>query len=304
MIIVRLKGGMGNQLFQYALGRALSVKYNVPLRFNIEAYEDTSPRPFRSVYSGTFTQRTYDLDLFTVVGEVAKKHDIPFLHRMYGKGPFFLILDAVRRRILKYVFKQKAQELFYSEYNPAYLSLGPHAYLDGFYQSPKYFEHIADTIRQDLSFKNTPAAHIVKLSETIKQQNSVCMHIRRTDFIGNAAYECVSEEYYKNALEYIASKTKIDAVYVFSDDIEWCKQNISTPYATIFVEGDTAGERNEGHFYLMRSCKHFIIPNSSFSWWAAWLPDHKDKIVVAPNYWFTGTNIYDVIPKEWKILKV
>lgn len=304
MIIVRLKGGMGNQLFQYALGRALAIKYNTPLRFNIEAYEDTSPRPFRSLYAGTFTQRTYDLDLFNVAGEIAKKRDIPFLHRMYGKGWFFLILDAVRRRVLWYVFKQKAQELFYSEYNASYLSLGSNVYLDGFYQSPKYFAHIADTIRQDLAFKTMPPANITAIAQTMQQQNSVCIHIRRTDFIGNSGYEYVNEEYYKKALEYIAAQTTIDAIYVFSDDVAWCKENIAYSYPTVILDNDTAGERNEWHFYLMRSCKHFIIPNSSFSWWAAWLPDHKDKIVVAPNYWFTGTNIHDVIPPEWKILEL
>lgn len=302
MIVVRLKGGMGNQMFQYALGRALSLKYNVPLRFNIEAYEDTGPRPFRSLYPGSFTQRTYDLDLFTIAGQVATKKEIPFLHRMYGKGPLFLIFDAVRRRILRYVFKQKAQELYYSEYKSEYLDLGPNAYLDGFYQSPKYFEHIADTIRKDFSFKDPVPSHVTTLAETMKQHNSVCVHFRRTDFVGNSAYDYVGDEYYKNALDYIAQKTHIDTIYVFSDDIEWCKQNLSYPHPTVIVGNEYAGDRNQWHFYLMRSCKHFIIPNSSFSWWAAWLPDHSDKIVVAPNYWFTDTDIHDVIPDQWKIL--
>lgn len=302
MIIVRLKGGMGNQLFQYALGRALSLKYNVPLRFNIEAYEDTTRRPFRKFYPGTFTMRTYDLNLFNVKGQVATKNEIPFLHRMYGKGSFFLVFDAVRRRILKYVFKQKAQELFYSEYKSEYLNLGPNAYLDGFYQSPKYFDHIADTIRKDLAFKDIPPAAVADLARKMKQENSICVHFRRTDFIGNNAYEYVNDEYYQKALAYIAEKTDIDHLYIFSDDIEWCKQNLKYPYPMTVVEQEYAGDRNEWHFYLMRSCKHFVIPNSSFSWWAAWLPDHADKIVVAPNYWFTGTDINDVIPPEWKIL--
>ncbi len=302
MIVVRLKGGMGNQLFQYALGRVLALKYNVPLRFNIEAYEDTGPRPFRSLYPGSFVQRTYDLNLFNVDGEVAKKNEIPFLHRMYGKGPLFLIFDAVRRRLLRYVFRQKAQELYFSKYDPSYLSLGPNAYLDGFYQSPKYFTDIADIIRKDLTFKDPVPEHVATLAAEMKHQNSVCIHIRRTDFVGHKDYEYVGDEYYKKGLVYIAEKTPIEHIYVFSDDIEWCKENLTYPYPTTVVGSEYAGERNEWHFYLMRSCKHFIIPNSSFSWWAAWLPNHADKLVVAPNYWFTGTNINDVIPPEWKIL--
>jgi hypothetical protein len=302
MIIVRLKGALGNQLFQYALGRALSLKYNVPLRFNIESYEDVTKRPFRSLYKGTFTQRTYDLDLFTVAGDVAKKSEIPFLHRMYGKGSLFLIFDALRRRMLKYIFKQKAQELFFSEYNPNYLNLGPNVYLDGFYQSPKYFDHIADIIKKDITLKNPLPKHIQTLSEEISSTNSVCVFYRRTDFIGNKDYEFVTDEYYTKALEYIQTHTNLEKIYVFSDDIEWCKENVYFGIPTMFVDNTYAGERYVGKFMLMCACKHFIIPNSSYGWWAAWLSNNPNKIVVAPKYWFKGTNIHDVIPDTWKIL--
>lgn len=266
MIIVRLKGGMGNQLFQYALGRALALKYNVPLRFNIEAYEDTTKRPFRS-----FTQRTYDLDLFNTDGRVAKKNEIPFLYRMYGKGKLALIFDALRRRVLKYIFRQKAQELYFSHFNPEYLSLGASVYLDGYYQSPKYFNHIQDTIRTDLTLRNPLPDHIEKMRQEIAATNALCIFYRRTDFVGNTGYEYVDDSYYKQALRCILDKVAIDRIYVFSDDIEWCKEHVRFDIATVFIDNTYAGDRYSGKLALMVACKHFIIPNSTFAWRAAWL---------------------------------
>lgn len=289
-------------MFQYALGKALSLKFQSPLRFNIEAYEDTSVRPFRGLYPGVFTERTFDLQLFNISGEVAKKSDIPLLYRMYGKGPFFILLDAVRRRLLKYVFQQRAQELYFSEYKPEYLDLGPNVYLDGFYQSPKYFNHIQDIIRKEFTLKKPPEKHIVSLGETIAGEASVGIFVRRTDFIGNPDYEFVDEAYYTRALAYIAEREKIDTVYVFSDDIEWCRDHIVFPYNTIFVGNEYAGERYTGKLFLMTKCKHFIIPNSTFAWWGAWLSYTPGKIVIAPQYWFKGSNINDVIPPEWVII--
>lgn len=298
MIVVRLKGGLGNQLFQYALGRALALKYDVPLRFNIEAYEDTTPRPFRT----TFPIRSYDLDLFNTDGRVATKKEIPFLHRMYGKGTLALIFDAVRRRVLKYIFRQRAQELYFSRYNPKYLSLGPNVYLDGFYQSPKYFAHIADTVRKDLTLKEPLPPHIQTLMNEIVATQSLCVFYRRTDFVGQKGYDYVTDEYYKKALAHIRSRTTIEKIYVFSDDIEWCREHVSFDLPTTFVDNDYAGERYTAKLMLMKACKHFIIPNSTFAWWGAWLSINPTKEVVAPGHWFPGTDIHEVIPPEWTIL--
>lgn len=298
MITVRLKGGLGNQLFQYAFGRALSLKHGVPLRFNIEAYEDTTKRPFRK----DFPIRTYDLDLFAIDAAVATRSEIPWLYRMYGKGTLALIVDAVRRRILKYVFRQKAQELYFSHYDPTYLSLSPNVYLDGFYQSPKYFSHIEGVIRKELVLKHPLPAHVQTLADEIRSTNSLCVFYRRTDFIGNAGYEYVNDEYYTKAIAHMEASTTIEKVYVFSDDIEWCKEHVTFEHPTTFVDNTYAGERYTGKLMLMAACKHFIIPNSTFAWWGAWLSHNPTKIVVAPQYWFTGTNIHDVIPDTWKIL--
>jgi hypothetical protein len=186
-------------------------------------------------------------------------------------------------------------------YDASILSLGPHAYIDGDWQSYKYFDDIRDVLQKDFIVKQPLPKHIEDLKKDIYSKNSVCVHVRRGDYVGNQYHEVVFKEYYDQALEILATKTTIEQVYVFSDDILWCKQNLIFAYPVVFVGEDYAGVRATGHFELMRSCKHFIIPNSSFSWWAAYLALNHDKIVLTPKHWFGDVtkDTSDLIPSEW-----
>jgi hypothetical protein len=134
-------------------------------------------------------------------------------------------------------------------------------------------------------------------------ENSLCIHVRRGDYVGSVNHEVVTRDYYDRALEYINKKTKIDKIYLFSDDIKWCEENLKFEIPTMYVGDEYAGEKAEGHHILMRSCKHFIIPNSTFSWWAAWLAPYKDKIIVAPKKWYPETSKYNdednIVPESW-----
>lgn len=293
MIVVRLKGGLGNQMFQYALGRVLSIKYNVPLVFNIDAYLDQTPRPFKT----SMPMRELQLDVFNITGRIAKKNEIPLLYRMYGKGRLMLIVDAVRRRI----FRHKAQELYFEKFNPHMLELGPNSYLDGFFQSPKYFIGFEEIIRKDFTLKNSFAQNIQDLAEEILKTDSLCMHVRRGDFIGNLDQEVVGKDYYRNAVDHISKSKKIDKIYIFSDDIAWCENNLKFDFPMMFIGPEYLGTKDVGNLFLMSCCKNFIIPNSSFAWWAVWLNTNKDKIVIAPKLWFPN-NMYDtsdLVPEEW-----
>jgi hypothetical protein len=293
MIVIRLKGGLGNQMFQYALGRVLSIKNNVPLLFNIEAYMDQTPRPFKT----SMPARELQLDVFNISGRIANKNEIPLLYRMYGKGRLMLIVDAVRRRI----FRHKAQELYFEKFNPRMLQLGPNSYIDGFFQSPKYFSGFEDVLRKDFTLKHPLAQNIQELAKEISNNESLCLHVRRGDFIGNKDHEVVNNYYYKNGIDYVSKNKKIDKIYVFSDDIKWCENNLKFDFPVMFVGDEYLGMKDTGHLFLMSQCKNFVISNSSFSWWAVWLFNNKDKIVVAPKNWFTDTSIdtSDLIPKEW-----
>ncbi len=294
MIVVRLKGGLGNQMFQYALGRVLAIKNNTELVFNIEAYNDQILRPFKG---GSMAIRSFDLDVFNIYGRIAKKEEIPFIYRMYGKGKLMLIFDAVRRRI----FKHKAQELYAQRFNPKMLKLDGESYIDGFFQSPKYWQGYEDIIRKDFTLKNKLSQNILDLALEIKNTDSLCMHVRRGDFVGNKFHEIVGSDYYQKALNILESKTTIGKIFVFSDDIEWCKDNMKFNYPVFFVDDSYLGVKDEGHLYLMSMCKNFIIPNSTFSWWGSWLSENKNKIVICPKEWNRDTNadMGDLIMDDW-----
>lgn len=289
MIITRLSGGMGNQLFQYALGRALSLKYNTMLGLDIHDLLDRTPRP-------GFTFREYDLDLFNITAEIVPQSNVPRKYRSWGTGKVGLYINKLRRLL----FGGKGRERGFT-FQPEVLSLGSDAYLDGYWQSYKYFESIADTIRKDFTLKQSLPAHIQRLQTEIRSRQSVCLHVRRGDYVGNAYHEVVFKDYYYQALDVLEAKVVIEHIYVFSDDIAWCKDNLAFLHPATFVDDIYAGERASGHFALMQSCTHFVIPNSTFSWWAAWLGESKDKIVIAPKRWFGDSSIdtSNRIPPEW-----
>lgn len=294
MIITKIKDGMGNQMFQYAIGRALSVKNNVSLGLDIDILLD-------HIYKRHHTFRDYYLDIFNIQAEIVDRSKIPFIHKYYNKEHLSII-----RFILKILFRVKLkgkEERFNLGFDPSILSLGSDAFLDGYWQSEKYFIDIADIIRKDFTLKNEPPLVIKNLMEVIEKENSLCIHIRRGDYIGNKDFEVVDKEYYNKAVNYMNSKTTIDKIYVFSDDIKWCKENMNFTFPFMFVEGEYIGAKDEWHHILMRSCKNFIIPNSTYAWWAAWLAPHKKKIIVAPKKWFPDASInknyQDIVPEKW-----
>lgn len=286
MIIVKLKGGMGNQMFQYALGRALSVRHGVPLGLDLSFLLDTTPRL-------GFTFRNYDLDVFNIKAEVVPSKKIPFVNRAF-KGMPGQILDYLR----KFLFIKGVEKSF--SFDPNILDLGSDAYLDGYWQSPKYFENISDIIREDFTLKDRLPENIDKLKKEIENCNSLCVHVRRGDYVGNKFHDVVGKDYYDNAIEKMKSLTDIDKVYVFSDDIKWCEENMHFDLPTMFVSEEYAGQKAEGHLALMSACKNFIIPNSTFAWWGAWLSNNKDKKVIVPKQWFGIKFVkFDIVLKEW-----
>jgi len=290
MIITRLNGGMGNQMFQYAVGRALSIKNNAPLYLDLTFLLDRTPIP-------NFTYRNFDLDVFNIKYNVASGKEIPFIYRKYSLGIFMRYIDYIRRKLVSTLGKEKSRYHF----DPAILALGPDTYLEGWWQSYKYFEEIEDVIHEDFILKNPLQLNIKNLMEVIKKENSLCIHVRRGDYVGNPFHEIVGKEYYNKGIEKLKTLTKIDKIYVFSDDIKWCEENMNFELPTMFVGDEYSGKKAEGHLALMSACHHFIIPNSSFSWWGAWLSNYKNKIVIAPKIWIReqSINTDDLIPKEW-----
>ncbi|MCK4744844.1 alpha-1,2-fucosyltransferase, partial [Candidatus Parcubacteria bacterium] len=189
----------------------------------------------------------------------------------------------------------------HSHFDSKILKLIGNIYLDGYWQSEKYFKNIENSIRKEFTLKNDLQLKAKKLLRKIKNTESISIHIRRNDYIShkpaNQYHGVCHLSYYKKAINVIIKKIDDPHFFVFSDDIDWCKKNLKIKFPTIFVEGNKDYE----DLILMSKCKHNIIANSTFSWWGAWLNNNPNKIVIAPKKWFRkkSINTKDLIPKTW-----
>jgi len=273
-------------MFQYALGRVLSIRNHTDLKLDIS---------FFSLNLKNVTKRSFDLGVFNISGTVAQISDIPFLFRLYNNKILVRPITLLRK-----IVKSKGTEKSFA-FSPSIFTAGENLYLEGYWQSPKYFSGFEDIIRKDFTLKNIPAQNIQDLAKEISDTNALCMHVRRGDYVGNKSHEGVNNEYYNKGIAAILEKTQIEKIYVFSEDIAWCENNLKFTFPTMYVADTYAGEKGEGHMFLMSNCKSFIIANSSFSWWAAWLSSHTHKVIVCPKQWFPDAtiNTSDLIPSDW-----
>lgn len=282
MIIVKLFGGLGNQLFQYALGRQLSILHNVPLKLDASHFE-------------TFKSRKYALGVFNILENHATKQDIA---RIKGKS-----FKRFMERILAYHKRSHLCERFFY-FDPKVLQSQKNVYLQGHWQSERYFKNIEGILRHEFSFKTKPDAKNKETAEIINSVNAISLHIRRTDYICNTAinqfHGTCSTDYYRQAIKMIAQSVPSPHFFVFSDDLLWAKKNIVLKYPTIFVSHNDSIKDFED-LRLMIQCKHHITANSTFSWWGAWLNNNPNKIIIAPEKWFIHPDYSnkDLIPSGW-----
>ncbi len=188
-------------------------------------------------------------------------------------------------------------------YTPTIISEDKNLYLDGYWQCEKYFLHNQDIIHQEFQV-TTPQSDVnKKWADIIANTNSVCIHVMRGDYVtdpgANQVHGTRGSDYYNNAITYLLDKVDSPVFFVFSDDLEWTKENISIPSEVHYMDQNGPDEDYED-LRLMMSCKHFIIANSSFSWWGAWLGNFEDKIIIAPKKWFNEPNVKDdIVPDSW-----
>ena len=289
MIISELAGGLGNQMFQYAAGRALSLRYDTRLKLD-RSFLDADAR-------GKYTKRTYELNVFALDAEFASAEETRPVKR---KG------DSRLSRVLHRQFPFLFSSLYIAEnthqYMPRFWKYGPNAYLHGFWQSEKYFRPYRDAIRKDFTFREQAKGRNAEMLDLIRKTHSVSVHIRRGDYVNdanvNAYHGLAGIAYYEAAVREIEKIAGAPELFVFSDDIEWCRQHLLLGYPTHFMDhnnGSTAFE----DMRLMSECRHNIIANSSFSWWAAWLNANPNKIVTAPRQWFRNEANPDIYPADW-----
>jgi len=296
MIIIRLMGGLGNQMFQYAFGRRMSIINNTELVLDDTLLLD------RSLPNELVTHRNFELDIFKLCNYRWATNQEVF---GFNGDPSAPIQRKIVRKLKNIIYPKKLIIQKFNEINPKYFLVKGNTCFVGRWQSVFYFNDVAEQIKQDFQINMALSDMVYDLQNKINSCNAVCIHIRRGDLVTSSIYSntigTVSLNYYNEAIEYMKKHIVRPVFFVFSDDIDWCKENISRSKDFIFIEKVIAGEKAEGHFFLMQQCKHFIISNSTFAWWAAWLATSENKFVIYPKDWYKDLNYKNpkMCPKDW-----
>jgi hypothetical protein len=278
MVTVRLISGLGNQMFQYAVGRAISLRRGASLALDVSAFPDRA-------------NRQYSLGVFKIIENVT-----------LGGPMRSRLLRGLCRRVrlpgLPHVVHENGHA-----FDPSVLEAPDEAYLIGYWQSEKYFKDVEGVIRREFSFKIEPDPQNVEMAGRIKGLNAVAVHVRRGDYVSdpvdNRTMGTCPREYYREAVQWVASRVSNPHFFVFSDEPDWARANLKLEGPATFVSNNTLANGYED-LRLMSFCRHHIIANSTFSWWAAWL-SNSDGITVAPKIWFRSGKLdtRDVVPERW-----
>lgn len=270
-IIVRLKGGLGNQMFQYATGMAVAKRNGVNLILDLSSYENQSDKD---------THRTFELEAFALS------------HTDTTLRPASLI-ERLTRKVLGKLFPVDPYGFDRSVFSTSVL--------DGFYQNERYFLGIREFILKEFTLKDE-SAQFKETVAFIHTRPSVSLHVRRGDYVFNqfasSFHGAMGIEYFKKAYDAITSRIGMDFnLFIFTDDINWAEKNITMHPKTYILSGNGFAPAEE--LILMSKCTHNIISNSTFSWWGAWLNQHTDKIVIAPRQWTTDRQNPGILPSTW-----
>lgn len=298
MVIISLFGGLGNQMFQYALGRHLAYKLNTDLKFDISINLERTDFHSEDI--------PFLYDIFPVKGAVADQKEINKFKIKFESTFLKRNFKSINEMISNFYIRKKGfiKESFY-QFDKNILAIKTDCYLVGYWQSEKYFKDIEEIIRDDFRFISKNTAENAEITDKINLANSVSIHLRGMDFvkkdkIRKRHYIC-DHEYYKRCIDYIVTKLKDPIFFIFSDDIEWAQEFLKIELPHFFIKGNSWNKNQHEDLRMMSLCKHNIIANSSFSWWAAWLNENKQKIVLAPKRWVNDQIIdtKDLIPEKW-----
>jgi hypothetical protein len=272
MIIARVYGGLGNQLFIYATARALARRMDQPLVLDpLNGYSDDR-------FGRCFQLPLYSIEADVLPADAAKAYD-PLSRRHYW-----------RRKLNRYLPLQVRP---FIEERKQFLAglLGLRGsrvrYLDGYWQSERYFADCSDLLRRELTLRQPVRLETQTMGDAMRAESSICLHARRVDY-----GHLLGADYYHRAVKRIVTNGMDPVFYVFSDNMDWARQNLQLPGKVVYVEGN-GEEYNYEDMWLMNRCHYHIIANSSFSWWGAWLKDDPSGIVVAPSSWGYGAEVPD-----------
>ena len=291
MKIVNIIGGLGNQMFQYALAIALRQK-------NPEesVFIDISHFHGYHLHSGFELQRIFDIQL-----PIAKRR---YLMRLTYYIPQYLTSRFFRRILPRRKHEYIEQSAY--RYDEKVLSVHGNCYFEGYWQSPKYFEHYRSIVINTFRFSPFTDLDNKTTEMQMKEENSVALHVRRGDYLREANYMGICTlDYYRKAIETAVGKIQSPRFFIFSNDIDWCKDNIVPmiqKYDVSFIDFNV-GKNSYRDMHLMSLARCCIVANSSFSWWGAWLNERNDKIVIAPSRWVNESDSKDIYPSDWLLIE-
>lgn len=289
MKIVRIAGGLGNQMFQYAFLRSLEKHYGETVLADIRHFDS------KIMHNGFELQ-----DIFNIDCAIADNGQIS----QYSRN-----LKSYRiSRVIRKIFPNKKTEfveISSSKFNPEVFSHNDKVYFEGYWQCEKYFLEIENIIRTDFTFAQPLTSENRDFICKSQNYDTVSVHIRRGDYLKHPLYKGICDlSYYSESIKYIKNKVQSPYFVIFSNDITWCKEHI-LPLLNddrhTFVDWNT-GSESYNDMRIMSHCSHNIVANSSFSWWGAWLNNNPNKIVIAPKCWDNKSKEHDILCKSWILI--
>jgi len=297
MIILSLFGGLGNQMFQYACGKAIAMKLGVELKLDVSLVVDRTPRE-------NFTYRDYELAVFNINDEIATEDEVrAYIPNLWNSTELQRQLYRVKRFLTqKSFFREKLKFRFNEDID----SVSDNSYIYGYFQTERYFEDIRIELLERFSLRNQLDEVNALIVKQMQLENSVSIHVRRGDYTNSAFTLLGVEDYYRKAIDFIIENVENPVFYVFTNDQEWVEDNFKALEINKSIVTVNSGSQSYKDMILMSNCKHNICANSSFSWWGAWLNTNSDNIVITPQNWFKSTeyveSTYDLIPTRWMSL--
>lgn len=301
MIVVKIKGGLGNQMFEYAMARKLQLAYGIEkIAFETSVIGADQLRRLEVSRFAFFEKAMLPASLGRTarIQEWFRKKLVSYFiagrpektaqRRENFWSPFFALLGIVQRD------HSGMRESFW-------LKLHRNIYINGWFQEASLFEPLREVLRKDFAY-TAPGLADTDICKRIRTENSVCVHVRRGDYINHPIFDVCGEAYYCGAMERIAQKVMNPVFFIFSDDIDQVEREMTFPFPVVYVR-----ERHEAcdELFLMRQCRHFILSNSTFSWWAQFLGEAADKVVVAPSKWRrTDETNRDIYMDDWILADV
>lgn len=302
MIYLSFEGGLGNQMFQYAIGRYMERKFHESVCIDCSKYEYES-----------IEFRDFELQHFNISPDwkYAKTKKNRFLR--YGINYIFYLLttflylriNKMRSKGNKDIIGAKAYQwitnrlgfyrVHYNEKLFLYDSFGKKKYVRGMWFYLDIVCSLKENLKKELSVKEKPSPDNQVILEQICSNESVGVHIRRGDYVTLGLVVC-DLNYYRKCMAIIAEKVENPIFFIFSDDIQWVKENLNTQYNVVYVDNNNSSPED---MRLLYSCKHFIMSNSTFSWWGAYLGNYENKIVLVPKYWNVKKKKSDLILDDW-----